>query len=256
MREREKMWGSDERAKEIDKKWAGNEIIVDAYACMHMVWMNGRGASSHQKVCTFPFDKRRTSSAICSIGLLNDFSRENSQHTHSHVCGMWISMFMTGIIIISMENKLNSKNAQFICTAFTWYAIKNSLCVKMCVCVAFMDGVNDMLEITLIEHERRLIQFDSISRAHRFCDEHLLNHIKLIELEECRLLGCPMHYYYISQMYFSPVLFYSHTHTHTHSHKWETQIAEVNGFSTKTEREKKRWKRSDDGVYECIDAYK
>lgn len=33
-------------------------------------------------------------------------------------------------------------------------------------CVPFMDGVNDMLEITLIEHERRLIQFDSISRAH------------------------------------------------------------------------------------------
>lgn len=63
-----------------------------------------------------------------------------------------------------------------------------------------MDGVNDMLEITLIEHEHRLIQFDSISRTHLFCDEHLLNHIKLIELEKCRLLGCPMHYY-ILQMY-------------------------------------------------------
>lgn len=58
-----------------------------------------------------------------------------------------------------------------------------------------MDGVNDMLEITLIEHEHRLIQFDSISRAHLFCDEHLLNHIKLIELENCRLPGCPMQYY-------------------------------------------------------------
>lgn len=75
-----------------------------------------------------------------------------------------------------------------------WYTIKNSLCVKMCTSTV-MTCMPCAHKITLIEHEHRLIQFDSISRARArtssttvlFVLKHLLNHIKLIRLEKCRL---------------------------------------------------------------------
>lgn len=87
------------------------------------------------------------------------------------------------------RGKQASKMHGFICTAHDMRLKIH--CVSKCT---FMDGVNDMLEITLIEHERRLIQFDSISRAHLFCDEHLLNHIKLIEsVVQCNITSYVMY---------------------------------------------------------------
>lgn len=65
-----------------------------------------------------------------------------------------------------------------------------SKCITLCSCRLYVI----FTQITLIEHERRLIQFDSISSERAFsptvslCAQHLLNHIKLIQLEKCRSL--------------------------------------------------------------------